>query len=414
MKKTLCIFVILITFLLSVSCGVSNGVGKIYGRWEATEVELDGSRFTMEEIQAMGDHTMDDLYIVIKEGGKAYAHLGEEGLLVDWEETETGVKIGQSELTHDGRNLVLEKNGKIFFEKVSDDQTITAYQNSSANNDSNDDPSLSNQKSTTESITDSVTEKADKSADLIGNVADASGNGKGFDPSFTLKTSSDKHIQYINNYVGRNAASFGYTSLGGYRMDTLGSGLIRLVLVSDDGSYVDISDEESLKHYTVTGQSVEPNTEVRIEFQKDSDGNEYSSLTEHMSVEQVDLSVSRIGESNDPVKLTEINPSPDKYTCYVRDYVGRNLANIGYTSLGEDRRDQYGQGNIELLIVADDGSYVDPTDEEALKQYYVTEQDVAPNTEFKYEFSKDSNGEEFGFVDDQTLKSITLYVSKIS
>ena len=42
--------------------------------------------------------------------------------------------------------------------------------------------------------------------------------------------------------------------------------------------------------------------------------------------------------------------------------------------------DRYGAAVVELIIVADDGSYVDPSDEELLKCYVVMDQGIAPNT----------------------------------
>lgn len=45
-----------------------------------------------------------------------------------------------------------------------------------------------------------------------------------------------------------------------------------------------------------------------------------------------------------------IKDSPDKYTWYIKNYVGKNCASIGYTSMGGDRMDHYGAGYIELVI----------------------------------------------------------------
>ena len=41
-----------------------------------------------------------------------------------------------------------------------------------------------------------------------------------------------------------------------------------------------------------------------------------------------------------------IKESPDKYTWYIKNYVGKNCASIGYTSMGGDRMDSYGGGYI--------------------------------------------------------------------
>ena len=110
----------------------------------------------------------------------------------------------------------------------------------------------------------------------------------------------------------------------------------------------------------------------------------------------------------------EIMPSPDKYTHYIRNYVGKNLASVGYESLGGDYLDEYGEGTLELVIASDDGSYVDYTDEEILKQYVVIDQSIEPNSEMKYEYMKYSDGKESTIVDNQTYSSITLYVRTVT
>lgn len=164
---------------------------------------------------------------------------------------------------------------------------------------------------------------------------------------FTIKTSTDKHIAYINNYVGMNAASAGYTSLAGDRRDTLGESAILIEYVTADGSYVGSDDEDNLKNYVITAQSVEPNTEVHLNFSKDSDGNEYDNLVNYQTVDEIDLAVKKVGDSGKGPELTSITVSPDKYTSYVRNYVGKNLLSVGYTSLAGDYRDAYGAGNVQ-------------------------------------------------------------------
>lgn len=52
-----------------------------------------------------------------------------------------------------------------------------------------------------------------------------------------------------------------------------------------------------------------------------------------------------------------IKDSPDKYTWYIKNYVGKNCASIGYTSMSGDRMDHYGAGYIELVMVTPDGAF---------------------------------------------------------
>lgn len=232
----------------------------------------------------------------------------------------------------------------------------------------------------------------------------------------TIKESPDKYTWYIKNYVGKNCASIGYTSLGGDRLDSYGAGLIELIFITPDGTYLDITSDDALKGYVVTGQNIAPNTELKLTFDKDSDGNEYDNLVNTQSFEEIVLSVKKVGSlTSNTVNLTAINPSPDKYTRYIVDYVGRNLANCGYTSLGGDRLDQYGGGYIKFVIVPGDGSFLDPTDEEVLKNYVVTGQSVPPNTELKFVFDTDSQGNEYdNLVKSQNIEEIELTVEPIS
>lgn len=233
--------------------------------------------------------------------------------------------------------------------------------------------------------------------------------------NFSLKPSPDKYTQYVDKYIGRNAATVGYSSLGGDRLIEIGDGLLEIIYVTADGSFVAPDDEDALKNYVVVDQSVEPNTEVKLTYQKDSEGNEYSNLVEHQSYEKIDLLVKEVGSEDPEVELTKIEPSPDKYTFYIQDYVGKNVRNLGYISLGGDCRDTYGDATIELALVAEDGSFVDVSDETILEQYVVTSQNVAPNTEMKLTYATDSNGNEYSnLVDSQSFESVTLTVRPVT
>lgn len=114
---------------------------------------------------------------------------------------------------------------------------------------------------------------------------------------------------------------------------------------------------------------------------------------------------------HEPVTIKE---SPDKYTWYIKDYVGMNAASAGYTSMDGFRRDEYGKSNIKLVYVADTGEFLDPEDEEQLQEYVIVAQSLEPNTELKYTYSLDENGEEYeNLVSDKSLDSITLNVTRI-
>lgn len=123
-KRIISLMLAVEMILMFVSCGESKE-SKFYGRWDIKNLEANGVTFTIAELEAMGDDSMSDFYLVIKEGGKAYVHSGDEGELVDWEVTDKGITIGVRECTYSENLLLIENNGvKVFFEKTSDSQTI--------------------------------------------------------------------------------------------------------------------------------------------------------------------------------------------------------------------------------------------------------------------------------------------------
>lgn len=185
-----------------------------------------------------------------------------------------------------------------------------------------------------------------------------------------------------------NAALVGYSSLDGFRRDRYGAGTLRLVFVSPDGTFVDPGDEEDLKNYYVVAQSHAPNTEIKYLFPTDIKGKEYDNIVYWQSIDGLVLSVNKVGDTSDAtVGMTKIQPAPDKYSFYVRDYVGRNLAECGYVSMAHKLTDAYGTSYLYFDITADDGSYIELPDSSsddaseaskgALSQYVVTAQSVA-------------------------------------
>lgn len=230
-----------------------------------------------------------------------------------------------------------------------------------------------------------------------------------------LKQSPDKYTWYIKDYRGTNAAAAGYTAVNELRYDRYGSGILRLVYVSADGAYIDPADEETLKQYVVYNQNLKPNTEIKFEFSKKDDGTEYDNLVNVRSEEEIVLAVKKVGASDATAPcMTEIEPSPDKYTRTLRDYVGRNLAECGYKNMAGTLADQYGCGYIALNVVADDGSSIDLSSKESLSQYLVVGQSIQPNTTITMEFSKKDDGSEYeNLVNNQSLKSIDLKVTKL-
>ena len=231
-----------------------------------------------------------------------------------------------------------------------------------------------------------------------------------------IKESPDKYTWYVNNYVGQNLASFGYTSLGGDRMDEYGEGRITLIPITADGSYIDIEKDEKLQEYVVKAQDLPPNTELKFTFRYDSKGKEYDNLVDSQNYEEIVLLCEKLSgdDVSDPVKteLTELDPS-DRKNYRIRDYVGRNLLNCGYTSLGGDRMDEYDDAHIKFQFITSDGSYINPEKEKQLKKYYVTAQSVKPNKVMKVTYDKRKKKSDYYHVKTQSIETIKLKVKKI-
>ena len=391
MKKENSILLI-ITIIAIALTGCGGQGSKLTGTWVVDSVELDGAKFSVSELEAMGrDNWMGKTIMVLKDGGKAYiAEGGIDGIIVDWYET-TDEKIlldGEAYTIVDGLiRMEVDDDEILYFRKSSDSQTITQPE---------EEATVSAVSSETEPI-----ETVPKETVPVDSV--------------TIKQSPNKYTWYIRNYVGKNCASFGYTSMGGDRMDHYGAGYIELIMVTPDGAYIDIETDDNLKQYVVTAQSYAPNTELKYVFDTDEAGNEYENLVQSQNIEEIVLRVKKVGSSEETsLGLTEITPSPDKYTWYIRDYSGRNLASCGYLSMGGDRMDHYGAGYIKFVIVSDDGSFIDPEDTELLKNYVITGQSVSPNTELKYVFSTDSEGNEYdNLVQSQNIEEIEITVKPV-
>ena len=242
--------------------------------------------------------------------------------------------------------------------------------------------------------------------------SDAGGFGKRVD----IKPSPDKYTWYVKDYRGMNAASVGYTALDAFRRDRYGAGIVKIIYVAPDGTFIDPENEELLKQCVVVGQNVEPNTEIKLVFDVDEEGVEYENLTTYVSLDEIVLAVDKVGSKKaHDTAMTPLELSTDKYTHYIRDYVGRNLAECGYASIGGFFADGYGDGWIKLNIATEDGSAIDIEDKAALAQYVVVDQDVAPNTVLSYTYSTDSEGVEYdNLVSSKTLEGLTLYVSKLT
>lgn len=126
-KKTAAAIVLgaLVAVLLA-ACGGSSSKNSLLGTWSPESVEINGSTYKVSELEAMGDYSISDLYIVIKEGGSAYVYENGSGAQVEWSEVSGGVKLGIQECKVVDGKIILENNDvKITLAKKSDSQEIT-------------------------------------------------------------------------------------------------------------------------------------------------------------------------------------------------------------------------------------------------------------------------------------------------
>ena len=211
----------------------------------------------------------------------------------------------------------------------------------------------------------------------------------------------------VKNYVGRSLSQCGYTSLGGERRDKYADTTVLLVMISPDGSYIDSKDEEMLDTYQVIDQFPSPDT--RFLVTSDVDGENVN-----VGYGEIVLIASKNGTTNIEIPaLTDISPSPNKAVQYVRDYTGRTLEDVGYTALSGKRLDKYGpDGLLQIYIVDESGQKLDPSLNENFKYYIVQSQNVEPNTEMSFSYTKDASGNESVTSQSIDLIQVTVTLSE--
>ncbi len=124
MKKILSIsFVICLLVSMSISLVACNNSAKqYYGTWNSVSANIDGTTYSIEELENMGDYTLSDFRIEIHKDGKAYIYSESQGTYVNWELTDNGIKIGVRECFLENDLLSMTNNG------------ITIYLQKTANN----------------------------------------------------------------------------------------------------------------------------------------------------------------------------------------------------------------------------------------------------------------------------------------
>lgn len=228
-----------------------------------------------------------------------------------------------------------------------------------------------------------------------------------------IKESPDKYTWYMKDYYGKNLVTIGELDYTDTLRERYGQGEIHFALFTPHGEYVNVNDENSLKQWWVVGQSIAPNTPIKYLFESNDDGTDSDYYVVSQNIEEVILALAPVGEKVEVPSFTQITPSPDRYTSYIYDYVGRNLTQCGYQDYN-GLSQKYGMAKVRLIVNGENGVYVDVQDEEDMKNFVVTRQSVAPNTELKKEYEiKEDGSESQHYIKDTSIEEIELYVTRL-
>jgi hypothetical protein len=99
-------------------------------------------------------------------------------------------------------------------------------------------------------------------------------------------------------------------------------------------------------------------------------------------------------------------PSPDKYTWFIKDYVGRNASDSCSYRLNEECMEDYGDSTLTIKFVTADGSKVS---KDNVSNYIVTDQSVDPDTQLTLVYE-----EGYDYVKSQNIEEIVLNVKPIN
>lgn len=226
----------------------------------------------------------------------------------------------------------------------------------------------------------------------------------------TVKVSDDAHITYMKDYVGMNLANAAYEAMSGairvqYMPDKL-SGSIKVLVSTPDGKSLSPDD---MKNYYIVAQSIEPNSVISTSYRLD-DGEETKYIG-HTTPSAIRFNVVPVGTepTDEDLNITKLNVSEDANAEYIRDYRGLNLGSIGEIYPGDNGvREDYADTDVVLVPNSVDGSYIDPSDEENLKNYVIISQDVAPNSKITITYDEDNS-----YSTSQTISTINVSVVNV-
>lgn len=127
MKKFTVIIACFAVMICLASCN-ANTVNNtsIYGTWNAAGALIDGAEFTVQEIEDLGDDSLNGLVLVIKKGGKVYAHNDEFDELLNLVQNDNEFTIGELRAyIKDGHLYWENEEYTVILTKSSESQMIT-------------------------------------------------------------------------------------------------------------------------------------------------------------------------------------------------------------------------------------------------------------------------------------------------
>ena len=98
------------------------------GTWQISYVIVNGSKFTVAELEAVGDYYSSDMYMILKEGGAAVEIAEGTAHCYVWSMDGKSIDVNGIEMTlsDDGMTFTAQIYENILvYEKISDSQDIT-------------------------------------------------------------------------------------------------------------------------------------------------------------------------------------------------------------------------------------------------------------------------------------------------
>lgn len=151
-------------------------------------------------------------------------------------------------------------------------------------------------------------------------------------PAITQKTSTDRNIAYVKNYVGQNLASACDWSRKNICLFSLTAGdksvNLMINIISPDGR--NIQSDDIAKAYKIVSQSLPQNTELEVLWDGDTRWT--------LNPEEMDVTVEPVGAISEETKTGEV----ERYQCASKgNYTGRVVRFIRKNSSSDLQRSSY-------------------------------------------------------------------------